>query len=189
MSCSPQLVVPILSFPYYYYFQATFGVSRNSIDAMVSSSNDFASWVEDQLNMPMSSHRAFFRERMNPKFEYPYHSGAVGPRPCELHSRWRRYAISSRDQLSNRKTNWFKHLTIEFVSGVGYVWKVDGFARTVTQTHPETMDGSSQLELNKRYRINHTNGNTWKTDCVGENAAYHMAFIMYISHIIKTGMH
>ncbi|KAL7541680.1 LOW QUALITY PROTEIN: hypothetical protein ACHAXR_011131 [Thalassiosira sp. AJA248-18] len=147
--------------------QATFGPSRETIDAMVSSSNDFASWVEDQLAMPKSSHRAFFRERMNPKFEFPYNVGATGSRPCELHSRWRRYAISSRDQLRNRKTGWYKHLTIEFLSGVGYIWKVDEYVRTVTLTHPEGDDGAGQLELNKRYRILHDNGWTWKADCVG----------------------
>ena len=117
--------------------------------------------------MPASSHRAYFRERMNPKFEYPYKVGAIGARPCELHSRWRRYAFSSKDQLSNRKKGWFKHLTFEFMSGVGYVWKVDGFVRTVTESHPED-SGGGQFELNKRYRILHRNGFTWQTDCVGE---------------------
>ena len=85
--------------------------------------------------MPVSSHRAFFREHVNPKYEFPYRVGAIGPRPCELHSRWRRYAITSRDQLSSRKTDWFKHLSIEFIGGK-YIWKVDGYFPTAASSPP-----------------------------------------------------
>ena len=120
--------------------------------------------------MPVSSHRAFFREHVNPKYEFPFRVGAVGPRPCELHSRWRRYAITSRDQLSNRKTFWFKHLTIELIGGQ-YIWKVDGYFRTATTSPPLDTAGNS-LELNQRYRILHTNGVTWKRDCIGESNVF-----------------
>jgi len=142
--------------------QATFGSTRDSIDSMNQGGNDYAAWVENQLSLPMSSHRAFYRQHTNPKYEFPYLVGATGPRPCELHSRWRRYAITSRDLVYNRKVGWYKHLTVDPPDANGrYVWKVDGYFRTVTT------DVSEWLELGQRYRIPHNNGATWKTDCVG----------------------
>lgn len=137
---------------------------------MTSSSNDFASWVEDQLALPIGSHREFYRSRTNPKFEFAYKVGATGPRPCELHSRWRRYAISSLDGLSNRKTGWNKHLTVELIGGK-YVWKVDGQFRTVTTSSPIGRDrlGNEQpLVLGARYSIQHEQGTWWTKDCVGK---------------------
>lgn len=148
------------------FIQATFGPTRESIQALTSTSNDFASWVSDQMSLTPSSHRGFYRRRTNPKYEFPYHVGATGPRPCELHSRWRRYALTSRDQLSNRKTGWNKHLTVEF-DGTKYVWRVDGHFRTVTAGPPELVDGT-EMALGAKWRIEHNNHNTWKSDCVGK---------------------
>lgn len=156
----------------YRYFQATFGATRETIDAMTASSNDFASWVEDQLALPVGSHREFYRSHTNPKFEFAYKVGATGPRPCELHSRWRRYAITSLDQLSNRKTGWNKHLTIELKNGK-YLWKVDDQLRTVTATLPIGHD-QRPLELDLRYKITFTNrhGGAWNSDCIGKIHSY-----------------
>ena len=151
------------------YFQATFGATRETIDAMTASSNDFASWVEDQLALPVGSHREFYRSHTNPKFEFAYKVGATGPRPCELHSRWRRYALSSLDGLSNRKTGWSKHLTVDLIDGK-YIWKVDGSFRTVTTTFPiGSVRGTEySLKLGHRYKILHQQGHHWAADCVGE---------------------
>ena len=146
--------------------QATFGATRESIDAMTSTSNDFSSWVEEQLQLPVSSHRSFFREHTNPKYEYPYKVGATGSRPCEMYSRWRRYALTSRDQLRARKTGGqLKQLTVESVNG-DYVWRVDGHFRTVT-AEAQFTDGSS-IELGERYSILHDHGKSWVADCVGK---------------------
>lgn len=212
-----------------YRTQATFGATRETIDSLLSTSNDYGSWIDDQINsVPGSSHREFLRSRTNPKYEvrrcstrallgrslftsrwhaslsrpptpsrlftvhfshifffffffcvlglvrlslstcaraqrrqFPYHVGAVGPRPCELHSRWRTYAITSRDMLSNRKTGWSKHLKIEAGPGGKYVWTVDGQLRTVTDTVPGGMS------VGVRYKIPHR-FNSWKVNCVGE---------------------
>jgi hypothetical protein len=52
---------------------------------MVATSNDFASWVQEQMyDVPASSFRRFYRERVNPKWEYPYAAGAVSSTPCEV---------------------------------------------------------------------------------------------------------
>ena len=154
----------------HHFLQATFGATREEIDVMTSSSNDFASWIEHQLSLPIQSHREFYRSRTNPKYEFPYKVGATGSRPCELHSRWRRYALTSKDQLSNRKTGWYKHLTVELLGGM-YVWKVDGHFRTATASSPigHTKGGSERsLELGVRYKILAQSAYAWTSDCVGE---------------------
>ena len=93
-------------------------------------------------------------------------TGAVGSRPCEQYSRWRKYAISSRDVLDDRGSSGWKHLTVETVQGVnGFVWKVDGTFRTVSQEHPNATDGSL-IELGARYRIMESR-RAWWVDCVG----------------------
>ncbi|KAL7541246.1 hypothetical protein ACHAXR_012136 [Thalassiosira sp. AJA248-18] len=151
--------------------QATFGPTLQDINSLTSSGNDFESWVHDQIyNTPRSSLRKFYREHTNPKFEFPYNTGAVSSFPCQLYSRWRTYAITSRDCLQERKTLRQKHLTITNVSGVGYVFYVDGYIRTVVSSRPRHGWGGGNGEyfkLNYKYRIGSTNGANWRSDCVG----------------------
>jgi len=156
-----------LSLPISFLLQATFGQTRESIDELVANSNDFASWIHNQMyTIPPSFHREFLRRNTHPKVEYPYLAGTVGARPCEQYSRWRKYAINSRDLMDDRNTGRQKHLTVEQVSGVaGFVWKVDGTFRTVTQDHPTFTDGSL-IEMNARYRIDEMR-RSWYVNCVG----------------------
>lgn len=148
--------------------QSTFGTTKSDLEALLATDNNFTKWIHDQMyNIPMSSHREFYRRHTNPKFEYPFEVGAVGPTPCEKYSRWRKYALTSRDTIQGRRTGWNKFLTISQPVGIaGYVWKVDGHFRTVTKDHPRFTDGTL-VELNKRYPIPHPDGNSFKQDCVG----------------------
>lgn len=148
--------------------QATFGTTKEDLEALLATDNNFTRWVYDQMyNIPMSSHREFYRRRTNPKFEYPFEVGAVGPTPCEKYSRWRKYALTSRDTIQGRRTGWNKFLMITQPVGIeGYVWKVDGHFRTITKEQPRFSDGTL-VELNKRYRIPNPDGNSFKQDCVG----------------------
>ena len=113
----------------------------------------------------------------------PYNIGAIGPRPCELHSRWRRYALTSRDQLRDRKVSWWKHLTVEDIGGGKFVWKVDGNIRTVTTSPPVGIDGTA-LTLGARHKIIHEQGSSWQVDCVGE---YNMIHNMYLYYVYLCG--
>lgn len=148
--------------------QATFGGSLEDIQSLAATENDFHAWVDDQINTkPMSSIRAFYRSHTNPKFEFPYNTGAVSKLPCEQHSRWRRYAITSRDCLKERKTKLQKHLEVKKVSG-GYVMLVDGLFRTFSTTRWTFGWGSTtEIKLNYRYRIGSTQEANWRTDCIG----------------------
>ena len=74
--------------------QSTFGSTRTSIDELVASGLDYESWIIDQINLPISSFREYYRRRVNPKFDFPNVIGGVGAGPCDLYSRWRTYAVS-----------------------------------------------------------------------------------------------
>lgn len=184
---------------------------------MVSTSNDFETWIYDQMHtVPASSLRKFYRERVNPKWEHSYFSGTVSSQPCEvclhsklryshfdicqqtnnrmcretflqIYSRWRKYAITSKDVFNNRKTDIYKILIVTHEAGIGYVWKVDGDFRTVTQEPPVALNYYASLEygteipdypaggtynnigfqfqLGAKYRFKYTA--YWQMDCVG----------------------
>jgi len=74
--------------------QATFGPTRESINDLAGSNLDYEGWIVDQINTKHVTMREYYRKRTNPKYEFPYVLGAVGSSPCDLHSRWRRYAVS-----------------------------------------------------------------------------------------------
>ena len=149
--------------------QATFGGNLQDIQALAATGNDFHSWLNDQINVkPTSSIRAFYRSHTNPKFEFPYNTGAVSVLPCEQYSRWRRYAITSRDCLKERKTHLQKHLEVKSIPGVGYGFFVDDQFRTYTTSRPTFGWGdNTSIKLNYRYRIGSSQEANWKRDCVG----------------------
>ena len=74
--------------------QSTFGTTRESMNDLVASGLNYSNWIIEQMNMPVSSMREYYRKRTNPKYEFPYALGAVGSGPCDLYSRWRTYAVS-----------------------------------------------------------------------------------------------
>ena len=74
--------------------QSTFGTTRESMNDLVARGLDYENWIIEQMNMPISSMREYYRKRTNPKYEFPYALGAVGSGPCDLYSRWRTYAVS-----------------------------------------------------------------------------------------------
>ena len=77
--------------------QATFGPKREEIDALAAQLADgseqqvFGEWVEEQIAMPASSHRGYFRERLNSR------THATGRLACEPLSRWHRYSLTTLD--------------------------------------------------------------------------------------------
>jgi hypothetical protein len=107
--------------------QATFGPTRSEITKLNGTANlqqAFAAWIkEHQSKVPLTSHRATFRQRVNAKMETATHVGAV-THPCQKGSVYRRYAFSSKDLG--------KYMDIETV-GTKRIIKVDGFVRTVVE--------------------------------------------------------
>ena len=94
--------------------QATFGPTRETVDELFQQYSDadqsitdtaqrelavFKAWVQDQFALPPSLHRAYFRQRANPRI----FQGLVLPTgssraPCDSGSRWRRYGLDDSDR-------------------------------------------------------------------------------------------
>lgn len=111
--------------------QATFGVTRDSLDKVISLGEDrFKKWVEHQINeVPLTSHREYFRRRTVPRQEFPFYAAAPGPKTaCERESSWRMYALSDRDGIRSSQSRVSKYLHIKLING-RYVWFVEGIAR------------------------------------------------------------
>ena len=61
-----------------------------------------ALWVKDQQSLTPTSHRAFFRERLNPRAVESYLYGVPGPKACEKNARFRRFAFTYKDKELSR---------------------------------------------------------------------------------------
>jgi hypothetical protein len=107
--------------------QATFGPTRTEIAKLNTTANlqqAFAAWIKDQQGtVPLTSHRAAFRQRLNARMETATHVGAV-THPCQKGAVYRRYAFTSKD--------YGKYVDIETV-GTKRIISVDGFVRTVVE--------------------------------------------------------
>ena len=59
-----------------------------------------AMWISNQLDediTPLSSHREYFRKRLNPRMLEMGKYGRTGPKVCDLYSRWRNFAFTRKD--------------------------------------------------------------------------------------------
>lgn len=69
-------------------------------------------WVKAQMDPTtftsgkFSSHREYWRKRLNPRRWETYRIGEAGPAPCELHSRWRKFAFTDYDVQNSRALRW-----------------------------------------------------------------------------------
>ncbi len=134
--------------------QASFGPSRDTINGLVATSGDkFEKWVKNQIqNVPLSSHREYYRRRVVPRQEYAGSIAAPGPESaCERTSHWRMFALSERDGIRSNQSKVAMYLYIRKINGK-YVWYVEGYPRTVTSYHPklyneEGMVIKEELEL------------------------------------------
>lgn len=82
-------------------------------------------WVRDQMDPTtfksgeFSSHRAYWRRRLNPRRWETYRIGEAGPAPCELHSRWRKFAFTDYDVQNSRSLRWGNVAFGGFISDSG----------------------------------------------------------------------
>jgi hypothetical protein len=109
--------------------QASFGGNPQQIYSVNGMSSKqlryhIAEWLKIQIhNSGITSHRAFFRQRMNSRMEVDTRQAAVS-HPCQAGTRYRRFAISIRDTAKDMK-----------VTSVGTkkVLSIDGYVRTVVE--------------------------------------------------------
>lgn len=99
--------------------QTTFGPTLDELDSLSSE----VAWLKNQIeSVPKTSHRAFFRERANYRFEIPQRMGLV-TEPCKATTHYRRYAFTEKDN----------DRYIEFRAAPSGAWylMMEGQARTV----------------------------------------------------------
>ena len=53
-------------------------------------------WIQEQIEKPMTSHREYFRRRVNPRLPNPRQIGR-SDHPCDGLTRWRKYSFSKKD--------------------------------------------------------------------------------------------
>ena len=97
--------------------QATFGPTRGEVFSFRGS---FKNWIIQQMELPASLHRRYFRQKVNSEGHKPNRAGR-GRSACERGSRWVQFAFTSRD------TN--KVAVITKQAGIVRV-SIDGFFRT-----------------------------------------------------------
>lgn len=74
--------------------QGTFGPTRDEIDSFPES---FAEWIQQQQEVPLSSHRQMFRKHLNHRFETPTIHG-ISTHACAAGTRYRNFAFSDKDK-------------------------------------------------------------------------------------------
>ena len=83
-----------------------------------------AKWLQNKFNVPISSHRAYFRSKLHPRAVESYQYSILGPRPCEAGARFRRFAFTYMDCELSR----------------GYSDPADNTGQPYTQMKIETID-------------------------------------------------
>ena len=81
--------------------RTTFGATSSELDAFVASGGDPSVWLQKQLDLPISSHRQFFRERANNFHSETTWMGTLSSGPCRSGARYRRFVFVAKD---NRRT-------------------------------------------------------------------------------------
>ena len=125
-----------------FFHQTTFGPTMSMINAWDYSKDfdiEFATWVEnqmDQISTPITSHREYFRKRVNGELEQEQEATSVdimrsrrrqifkARHPCEKGARWVKYSFTKDDE--NKK---FK--VTSNTDGTWLVKDEDGIARTL----------------------------------------------------------
>jgi hypothetical protein len=113
--------------------QATFGVTLNEIDSFPASPKD---WITQQLSEPMSSHRAYYRQRVNSLTTLTTPAGRPS-KPCEHGSRWESFAFMTSDVDQN--------VVFAAVAGDLVSVTIGGVLRTEVSNALLALDGTYQV--------------------------------------------
>lgn len=81
-----------------------------------------AEWVKNQVQLPITSHRQYLRERWNARFDYPL-TGGITTRACDQGTRYRQYAFTDLD--------YHRQVTIKTLPESRKAFLIEGQVRTV----------------------------------------------------------
>ena len=141
--------------------KSTFGPTQAALAAQSSyfSTDAMASWIENQFTLTPTSHREYFRSRLNPRSLEVYKYGTTGPHACNEGSYWRNFAFTRNDKIMSVgkiKSDWpmiFHNVTLEsrtVNTGGGdvtkWVWMYAGHVRTMMNDQPHYMNSGDYSE-------------------------------------------
>lgn len=80
-----------------FLIMSTFGPTVDDLSQLNSMTHQ--QWVNNQMDLPIQSHRAYYRQRVNPRYSFTGVSSAAGvsQTPCSKGARWTRLAFSKDD--------------------------------------------------------------------------------------------
>ena len=122
-----------------FLLQASFGPSRASLRQLNDSTDaGIAAWIHEQMSLPPSLHRAYYRERANARQSTVMPTGGVRS-PCAAGARWHRFAFTKHDEGRN--------VSVASTVGIygGFALRVDGLLRTEVSSVNLTVGGSYVL--------------------------------------------
>ena len=136
-----------------FFERASFGPTSGLLSVATNEAN-MASWIQTQFDTtvtPMTSHREYFRKRLNPRSLEVYKYGRSGPHPCDVNSRWRSFAFTRKDAVMSTYDNTFwpmmlHNVTLETKTVNGndkFLWRYAGHVRTMLNARPMLSDGTA----------------------------------------------
>ena len=135
---------------------ATFGTRAEDLlswNKGIATADAASQWIQEQINKPMTSHRDFFRRRVNPRFPNPRSIGR-SDHPCNSLTRWRAFTFSNKDG----DLWWHRQsLIASFKEGDVHVTiKLNGHLRTVVPPGSIVFDNQDYMfEYNTEYQMCH----------------------------------
>ena len=85
--------------------QGTFGPTRATLDSVDATTGaGFTKWIEDQMALPPTLHREYYRRRANPRLFTARNAGGVRA-PCEAGSRWHLFSFNRADEGKKLRVN------------------------------------------------------------------------------------
>jgi len=109
-------------------------------------------WIQDQMSLPVTSHREFFRQRTNTRLIHPVGIGRSN-HPCGKLSRWRNFAFSSKE--GGRAVNEVQifEATYDVETDTYITIKLNGHVRTVISPDLAFENSEYTLVFNKEYEM------------------------------------
>jgi uncharacterized protein (DUF1501 family)/uncharacterized protein (DUF1800 family) len=135
---------------------ATFGPTAANLQAWNDSKGSFTKenaklWIQEQMALPKTSHRAFFRRRVNQRFTNSMGIGRSN-HPCDPMSRWRKFTFSRNDGdqwwMDQHFNAVFDATTDEYIA-----IKLNGHVRTAVQSLAFPAGSKYTLEFNREYEM------------------------------------
>ena len=77
--------------------RTTFGATTSEINAFVTEGSDHVNWVRNQLKLPITSHRQFFRERATNFHAETTWMGTLAFGPCQRGTQYRKFVFVPKD--------------------------------------------------------------------------------------------